>query len=48
MATHTQATLNLEDVISFRAIRDTGRAMEKDDGTPQGKGVQPLPSYYNS
>ncbi|KAF2988255.1 hypothetical protein EK904_001909 [Melospiza melodia maxima] len=24
---------------SEKAIRDIGRAMEKDDGTPQGKGV---------
>lgn len=45
MATHTKATLKLEDGILFRAIRDTGRAMEEDDGTPQGKRVQPL-SYY--
>lgn len=43
---HAQETLNVEDVIWYRAIRDTGRAMEKDDGTPQGKGVQPLLSYY--
>lgn len=48
MATHAQATLKLEDGILFRAIRDTGRAMEKYDGTPHTKGAQPLPSYYTS
>lgn len=48
MAMHAQATLKREDGTSFRAIRDTERAMEEDDGTPQGKEVQPLSSYYVS
>lgn len=46
MAMHVQASLKVEAGISLRVIRDTGGAMEKDDGAPQSEGAQPLPPYY--